>query len=1746
VALPQEIQITKKIQIPVGSDSLKLIFDYYCSFMKNLILILFVFLTTLSAKASHMMGGEITYKYISTLKYEVTVVWYRDCRGISLTSAGVINIKCTSGSFINDTLSIISLEDITTLCNSASSRCNPSNTTATGEGVEKHTYRGIIDFNSSPLNSLASCTGKIIISASVNARSSSITTGPSGNLYIDAELDLVNAPINSSPVIPAQAPAFLCCNVPFYYTFNALDSIDNDSLSYEWAQPRSSATANSSYSGSFSYNAAFTVYDPRPGGGTPLPYATPPIGLFLDAANGDLIFTPVNCTEVTVAVLKITEWRKDTSGTPQIIGKIYRDMQFVVKTCPDNNAPTVSSPYYYTACEGEELCFTISSTDIPFQQPPPAKTPDPDSVTLSWDNRISGATITLISDTARQQQARFCWTPNKNQSRTLPYSFVVTAQDNQCPIRATSKWSFRVRVLDSKTPSSNIAPLSCSQFEITTNEDTAGFAGTPLYRNELYDQNHILITSKNKVNYTSTDSTLGIRGIKKDTITIFNAGIYYLKHLVDGDANSICPQTTWDTIDIRSSPNLELNTPSKNICKHDTLQIASTLSNYSGLLNYQWFGNDSVKVSDTLSSLKVYYPFGNRDTLYVLEVTDTSGCTVKEEIHIYSGDTTYFSLGPDSSYCADSIILAPDVSVASYLWNIGKTDKTIIVDSSGFYILIGKNNFGCIWSDSINLQINKKPDFGVSDTSICQDSIYLETNVFSTYLWSTNDTTSHIWADTTGFYSISITDTNGCAWSKNFQISLSDKNILEPTSSCGAYTLTIPSAKIDSVLWYDGSTSLIRQFDSSGSYIAQLKGEGGCIYTDTLDLTVYALHPLSLVDSSSCDSSISLSVGSYSSIIWNTGDTVSTITADTSGLYICTATDSNGCSYTDTAAIHIYQTHHVSLGNDTLACDAFSFNIPSTSFTSLLWENASTSGSRTITATTQASMKAIDLNGCPSTDTIQINIATSPSVSLPSTIDTCSSVYTFSIGSFDSIRWSTGAVGTSVSVTSSGSYSVVVMDTNGCKDTAYSYITLFPIDTLALGADTSICNTLDINLSSSPFTSFLWNDGTTQSSKSISSAGNYWLKATNQYGCVSSDTIEITTFSIPAITLANDTACGDSITINGPSGYSQYLWSSGDTTQTTVAYQTNSIWLKVLDSNQCETADTAHFTVLHTSLANLGPDVSRCGGSQLLRTNVFGASYLWSTGQTTAIISVTVSGTYYLDITSPNGCTSSDTIEVDIYTQPSSGLADSITVCSDSGYTLICDSFPQILWNTSATTRNLFTTTSGLYSVYIKDSFGCSNTDYIYLTINTLPNVSLGNDTTVCGDSLIVSAIGAITYRWNTGDSTSYLVTNASGEFIVTGTDGNGCQNKDTILVELHNNPTISLGNDTAYCADSIWIAAGNFAQYNWNTGDSTASIAVSATGLYTVQIVDSNGCSSSDSIYLTINVPPIFSLGNDTSLCQDTMVIGVANIYTNYTWSTGDSLNRILVPSTGNYILVVTDSNNCFGSDSIKVTVFTPPSLSLGNDTAFCGDSLLLALAPGNVYTWSTGDSLSFTSINASGYYWVQLTDSNGCSAADTVNITLLSNTNVPFLTKNGLVISSNLSGTHQWFKDATPINGQTDSSITVTSIGSYTAVHLDSNGCISDTSNTITKTAGIDRIISSSLTIYPNPTNGKVTIDATGLGTIQRVEVYDNLGKQVAITQTINGSLINLAWEARSGVLWVVVETEKGVYRQAVVSVR
>jgi gliding motility-associated-like protein len=244
----------------------------------------------------------------------------------------------------------------------------------------------------------------------------------------------------------------------------------------------------------------------------------------------------------------------------------------------------------------------------------------------------------------------------------------------------------------------------------------------------------------------------------------------------------------------------------------------------------------------------------------------------------------------------------------------------------------------------------------------------------------------------------------------------------------------------------------------------------------------------------------------------NTQNVVVNPTVDTA--YYCKAEKLPGCFSFDTVRIRIYPKPVVALGNDISFCAGDSAQLNAgAGFAQYLWTGGSTQPMLTVRAVGSYSVVATTAQGCKATDTVDVvQVFTNPNVNLDANPYLCTgTTRTLQAGSFANYLWQDGSRLATYTVRQPGTYYVTVTDNNLCKGTDTVRIISFkPLPQNFLPADMAICNYGDNRLmANQSFTNYLWNTGETGSSLKISLPGTYWLRATDQFGCVGSDTINI-------------------------------------------------------------------------------------------------------------------------------------------------------------------------------------------------------------------------------------------------------------------------------------------------------------------------------------------------------------------------------------------------------------------------------------------------------------------------------------------------------------------------------------------------------------------------------------------------------------------------------------------------------------
>lgn len=233
-------------------------------------------------------------------------------------------------------------------------------------------------------------------------------------------------------------------------------------------------------------------------------------------------------------------------------------------------------------------------------------------------------------------------------------------------------------------------------------------------------------------------------------------------------------------------------------------------------------------------------------------------------------------------------------------------------------------------------------------------------------------------------------------------------------------------------------------------------------------------------------------------------------------------------------------------------------------------------------------------------------------------------------------------------ITGNQSYIVQVIDNfTGCVNYDTIDVTLISF-TVDLGPDSSVCNGDQFMLdATTPGATYLWYDATTGNTNTVSAGGSYWVDVTVQ-GCTESDTVEISIIPLPVFDLGSDTllCVDDTLVLSINISADSYLWSTGSTSSS-IAVTLPGTYYATATEQGCSFTDSIVIDYTMTvPVVDLGPDTLICENSiYVLSAGSQSSNYLWQDGSTDSIYSVSLDGSYYVNVTNACG-TGYDTVYV--------------------------------------------------------------------------------------------------------------------------------------------------------------------------------------------------------------------------------------------------------------------------------------------------------------------------------------------------------------------------------------------------------------------------------------------------------------------------------------------------------------------
>ncbi len=280
--------------------------------------------------------------------------------------------------------------------------------------------------------------------------------------------------------------------------------------------------------------------------------------------------------------------------------------------------------------------------------------------------------------------------------------------------------------------------------------------------------------------------------------------------------------------------------------------------------------------------------------------------------------------------------------------------------------------------------------------------------------------------------------------------------------------------------------------------------------------------------------------------------------------------------------------------------------------------------------------------------------------------------------------------------------------------------------------------------------------------------------------------------------------------------------------------------------------------------------------------------------------------------------------------------------------------------------------------------------------------VNAGNDVAICqGDTTSLTATGANSYLWNTGETTATIAVtpDTTTTYTVTGSHTNGsASTTDSVTVTVNELPTVSAGQDQTICSgESVTLTANaSVGDIVWSNGSSATSITVSPSETFTYTVTaNNNGCITTDEVTVNVNAAPNANAGNDVDIVNGNSVTLTASGGGTYLWSTGETTQNITVSPTVDtvYTVTVTNGNGCSADDNVLVNIIEPIVANAGDDVAICeGESVTLAANGGDTYLWSTGETTQSITVSPENttVYSVEVSDAY---SSDTDDVTVIVN---------------------------------------------------------------------------------------------------------------------------------------------------------
>ncbi|MBL4658498.1 MAG: hypothetical protein JKX73_10890, partial [Flavobacteriales bacterium] len=1426
------------------------------------------FLFSQNVSATHLMGGNLSYKYLGdtdsdgNFNYTITFKTYINCFS-----------PFWGGAFPETNLSVRIYEGvaepvgstplITTLnmplTDSNKIQLNLPNNCSVGTSVciYEVTYEMEVDlplsFQGYHLYYSRCCRNAGIINLN----------NPGGQGMIFHAYIPPSLVENSSPVFSDLPVPFLCEGDTQSIINTAFDQ-DGDQLIFSLVHPYNDGVASPNPLTwplpLVTYEFGYSKTDPFGVGG----YA------FINGATGYSEYLSPDTGKYVVAV-EIREFRNS-----QLIGITRRDMQLQIISCPANPAPSLSNisgsgTTQYTIDEGDTLCFPIIFTDQ-F-----GDTLTMDIVSPIFDGLITSPPATAATPVTADSivQSNFCWNTACGQGQGLPYLFTVSVRDNGCPPK-TKDVVYEISVDPFLGPTTIVGVTNVCPFETGLTYQVPPIPGAT-YAWAITNGTQVSGGTTNSIVVDWDNTGLGI--VQLTTTSYLGC--------VDG------PITL--NVTVHPYPNTDAG-PDQFLCSADTAQLGTAPT-----FGYNYIWSPGTGMTDSTSANPVIIlsnATAFHDTIFYTVTTSSllTSCVQSDTVMVVISPAPSADAGTDVTFCSGGSASIGSAGLAgySYMWipGTGLTDSTaanttisltnlgITPDTLNYIIVATDTAPACYTRDTVQVIVRASPVSNAgADLSFCSGS--------SDTLGASDITEySYVWTPATGLSDDTIVDP--IVSLTNLDTIIDTVQYIVVTSAFGCTTSDTAVVYVQPALIIDVGPD---RFLCSGD-TATIGTPGFGVYT-------YDWTPgTGLGDSTIAQTDVTLT----NPLIPN--DTI---------LYTLTVTAGLGCQDSDIVQVVVNHLPVSDAGVDRAFCSGDTANLgaPTIAGYSYFWSPFSGISGIGISDPFVTLVNAdtiIDtvlygvtttVGACSTFDTAMVVVHPSPFTDAGPFKFICS-------GSTDTIGtpalsgyvydWtpSTGLSDTSsarpeVSLTNvllqndTTEYFLVVTTTFGCSDTDSTFVIVNMLPPSDAGLDTAFCsgNTVQIGDSATVGFSYSWSP-TTGISDAISPDPNLTLinadtiidtiiyVVTTTVGfCNTTDSVQIIVHPTPIVDAGPDVymCSGDLDTLGTSSiaGYT-YDWTPGtDLSDSAIAEpevsrinpgipnDTLNYSIKITTGYGCIGSDTVQVVVNHLPISEAGADVTICSGSSdsVGIANTVGYVYAWSPGTglsdatasdpaVTLLNSDTIADTVMYYVTTTVGsCSTMDSVKIITLPLPIVDAGTDVEFCSEDTVPIGSTGSPlyNYSWSpvsgvadtsASSTTLSLINTdtiidTTSYILTAVDTLTGCVESDTVRILSFPLPKTpNILGSISICpgADSLVYNVVGesSSSFNWGItgagtiifGQGTDTIIVNwdtiTTWQFTVVETDSNSCVG-DTSILDGITDPDLEPPAPTGpdtLCGDSI------------------------------------------------------------------------------------------------------------------------------------------------------------------------------------------------------------------------------------------------------------------------------------------------------------------------------------------------------